>query len=375
MELDQILESESPALLRRLRAMLGSREAAEDLVQETMARALTSAPGLAGEDHVRAWLHRVASNLAVDEIRRRGRRRLEPLDDALVAAGPVAGADDDATDVRDALERITAHERLLLLLRFQLGLTHREIAALLDVSEPAARQRLSRARRGFADAFRRISRDDPPRVYLLLGEDEPEPYLRWLGEAGADARLLPREGFEQELAMADAVVVGGSRTDVDPVMYGEARRAELVDPDLSRDRQDINVIRTALAHDVPLIGICRGHQLLNIAFGGTLHQDLTADRVVTGHPERHAIQSRPGSFTRRVLGPRAAVSSHHHQAVKRPGRGLQVVGLSDDGLIEAVELPRRSFALGVQFHPELEPSKSDRLLATALIDAAARRAA
>ena len=175
--------------------------------------------------------------------------------------------------------------------------------------------------------------------------------------------------------MADAVVVGGSRTDVDPVMYGEARRAELVDPDLSRDRQDIDVIRTALAHDVPLIGICRGHQLLNIAFGGTLHQDLTADRVVTGHPERHAIQSRPGSFTRRVLGPRAAVSSHHHQAVKRPGRGLQVVGLSDDGLIEAVELPRRSFALGVQFHPELEPSKSDRLLATALIDAAARRAA
>jgi gamma-glutamyl-gamma-aminobutyrate hydrolase PuuD len=175
--------------------------------------------------------------------------------------------------------------------------------------------------------------------------------------------------------MADAVVIGGSRTDIDPASYGERRRAELADPDPSRDRQDIAVIRTALEQDIPIVGICRGHQLLNVAFGGTLHQDLAADHVVTSHPRRHSVRSLDGSFTRRVLGARAPVSSRHHQAVKRLGRGLRVVSLSDDGLIEAVELPRRRFALGVQFHPEDDPSASDRLLATALVDAAARRAA
>jgi gamma-glutamyl-gamma-aminobutyrate hydrolase PuuD len=76
-----------------------------------------------------------------------------------------------------------------------------------------------------------------------------------------------------------------------------------------------------------------------------------------------------------VLGPCAAASSRHHQAVKRPGQGLRVVPMSDDGLIEAVEVPRQRFAIGVQFHPEDEPSPSDRRLAAALVDAAARRAA
>ncbi len=373
MVLEQILETESPALMRRLRPMLGSLDGAEDLVQETLARALTSAPVGVSEEQARAWLHRVALNLAIDELRRRARRRVEPLSDALMAA-PVTGPEDTLV-TREALERLGARERLLLLLRFEFDLSHAQIAALLEISEPAARQRLARARRAFADLVRRARPDGAPRILILMGDDALEPYMRWLRDAGADTHELSRNRFERELAGADAVVVGGSRTDVDPAVYGEKRRAEIIEPDASRDRQDMAVIRAALEQDIPLIGICRGHQLLNIAFGGTLHQDLAADRVAANHPERHQIESSSGSFTRRVLGPRAAVCSRHHQAVKRPGRGLRVVSMSDDGLVEAVELPRQRFALGVQFHPEDDPSPSDRRLAVALVDAAARRAA
>lgn len=374
MDLDQILVAESPALKRRLRALAGSSDSADDLVQETLARALVSAPRNASPQQTRAWLHRVATNLALDDFRRRARRRVEPLDDELTGTAVSIPLHESLT-AREALARLNPHHRLLLLLRFEGGFSHAEIAALLDISEPAARQRLSRARRAFGDAFRRTPLDGPPRVYVAMGKDESVPYMRWLSEAGADVRELSRERFERELAQADAVVVGGSRTDVHPAVYGEARRAEVIDPDLARDRQDLAIIRAALEQDVPLIGICRGHQLLNVAFGGTLHQDIGVERGPSSHHERHSIRSASGSFIRRVLGSRAGVSSRHHQAVKQPGRGLQVVSLSDDGLIEAVELPRRRFALGVQFHPEDEPSATDRLLASALVDAAARRAA
>lgn len=373
MEFETTLEGELNPLVRRLRPMVGSTALAEDLGQEALLRALESAPRSASPDHLRAWVHRVATNLAIDEMRRRSRRRHQVLEDTIAAASPPDA--DDAVAARSALERVSAHERLLLLLRFEGGLSHREIAFLLDISEPAARQRLARARRAFAAAFRRVPAGGAPRIYVLMGEDEPDPYLRWLREAGADARLLPRDDAERAIALADAVVVGGSRTDVHPRVYGEVRRAEVVDPDPVRDHQDMAVIRAALEQDVPIVGICRGHQLLNVALGGTLHQDLAADRVVAGHPERHTVHSSTGSFTRRVLGASAGVSSRHHQAVKRLGGGLRAVSISDDGVIEAVELPRSRFALGVQFHPEEEPTASDRRLASALVDAAARRAA
>lgn len=373
MEFEQILEGEMSSLVRRLRPIVGSTALAEDLGQEALVRALESGPRTADEHHLRRWVHRVATNLAIDEVRRRSRRRDQPLDETTIAADE-AGLDDSLA-ARTALERISAHERLLLLLRFQGGLAHREIAALLDISEAAARQRLARARRAFAEAFRQTPMTGRPRVYVLLGEDAPGPYLSWLQAAGADARLLPRDDFEPALALADGIVIGGSRTDVHPTVYGEVLRAQVVDPDPRRDRRDIAVIRTALAQDVPIIGVCRGHQLLNVALGGTLHQDLSADRVVRSHPERHTVHSSTGSFARHVLGARTGVSSRHHQAVKRVGGGLRAVSLSHDGVIEAVELPRRRFALGVQFHPEEGSTESDRRLAAALVDAAARRAA
>ena len=294
MELELIFESESPALVRRLRPMVGSLEQAEDLTQETMARALATAPRSAGEDQLRAWLHRVASNRAVDDLRRRARRRLEPLDAAVMTVAS-AVAPDDALAALEALERVRAADRLMRLLRFERGLAHGEIAAVLGISEAAARQRLRRARRAFADAFRALPLDRAPRVLVLMGADESAPYLRWLRRAGADARELRRAGFERDLATADAVVIGGSRTDVDPATYGDAPRSELIDPDPARDREDIAVIRAALEQDIPIVGICRGHQLLNIAFGGTLHQDLTEDRVATDRPDRHAIDSCSGS--------------------------------------------------------------------------------
>jgi putative glutamine amidotransferase len=372
-EFERVLLSEHGPLTRRLERMLRSPELAEDLRQETLARAWESAPRDVSPERLRAWVHRVASNLAIDQMRRAARQPLQELDDSQV---PAPSADrDEVLAAREALERISPHQRMLLLMRLEAGLGYDEIAALLDISAEAARQRLTRARRAFSQAFRDTPLDRPPRIYVLFGEDDPDRYLSWLREAGADARPLEREHPERDLALADGLVVAGSRTDVHPAIYGQRARAELVDPDAEQDRGDMAVLRTALEQDIPLIGICRGHQLLNVLLGGDLHQDLAVDRVAPSHPRTHSIRNSQGTLARRVLGAQVKVSSRHHQAVSRVGGGLRAASTSDDGLVEAVELPRRRFAIGVQFHPEDQMADGDRRLAEALVDASAMRAA
>ena len=374
MDFERILHSERRPLLRRLRRMVGSQELAEDLQQETLARAWRSAPREAEPEQVRAWLHRVASNLAVDELRRAARRPADALLDDSVLAAPSSDPD-EAIAARESLERMTAHERMLLLLRFEAGLTYQEMAELLDISAAAARQRLARARRSFSELVRPAQADRPPRIYLLMGDDPPEPYLEWLRSAGADARTLEPAAFERSIASADGLVITGSRRDVHPSLYGEQARWPLVTPDAGADRRDAAAIRSALEHDVPLIGICRGHQLLNIVLGGSLYQDVSEDPSASGHLEHHQVDTANGTLARRLLGRTARVTSRHHQAVNRLGGGLRVSSRAADGLVEAIELPRRRFALGIQFHPEDRANESDARLAEALVDAAARRAA
>ncbi len=370
MPLEALMLEPHDGLRRRLTRMLGDPHAAEDLCQEALARAWTAAPRDASGDHLRAWLHRTATNLALDELRRRRVRRAVPLEEAL--DGAAAEDRDDALHVREALARLTAHQRLLLLMRFQAGLSHREIGALLDVDERAARKRLSRARQAFAAAMRATAERGRPRVALLVSDGAPDTCERWLADAGADVVVLDPSAAALTLAGADGLVVTGSVHDVHPHAYGEPVSPAVGHVDLAVDRRDLALIRQAIADDVPLVGICRGAQLLNVGLGGSLWQDVGERAAMHGSEEPHLIRTGEAGPLRHTIGRTAAVGGPHHQAIRRLGRGVRPSAMSADGLIEAVDLPWRRFALGVQWHPESPASATaGPLLGQALVRAAA----
>jgi putative glutamine amidotransferase len=361
---DLLLHEQSLPLLPRLTRLLGDPDLAEDALQEARVRAWRSAPRGLGPDRLQAWLHRTATNAAVDELRRRRRRAELPLHDAsAVAASPDDGPRRQA--VAAALATLTPHQRMLLLLRYEAGLSLREVGALVDVGEEAARKRVARAKAAFRAALRDVEReDDRPTVVVLMGRDDPAAYDRWLSDAGARVRVLDLDQAGLDLAGADALVLSGSATDVHPRTYGADRHPRSVQPSLPRDLRDLAAMRVALREDVPMIGVCRGAQLLSVLFGGDLSQH------VDGHlgDVPHVVETAPDSAIRAALGDRPPVVSDHHQAVRRLGRGLRVTATAPDGLPEAIEVPGRRLALGLQWHPE---RGGGRRLAETLLAAAA----
>lgn len=238
---------------------------------------------------------------------------------------------------------------------------------------------MDRARKAFTLAFRGTEEDTRPLVLLRVGEVSVLPaYRRWLEAAGARTLVTTGERVERDLVRADALVLGGSFTDIAPAIYRESPRTEIREPDVARDREDLRVLCSALRAGVPLVGICRGHQLLNVVFGGNLFQDLREDGATTEPHWRvpHSIATAPGALARRVLGSRSEVASEHHQAVRRVGRGLRVTARASDGVVEMVEVPRRTLGVGLQWHPEHDESgEAGRRVAEALVVAAGRRAA
>jgi len=202
-------------------------------------------------------------------------------------------------------------------------------------------------------------------------------YVAATGRAGGIAVLLPPQGAGADAVLdrVDGLVLTGG-ADVDPVRYGEAPAERTSPPRVLRDEWEIALARAALHRGLPLLAICRGLQVLNVALGGSLHQHLPE---VTGH-EGHQpapgvfgavdVSIAPGTRTAELIGPRVRVSCHHHQALARLAPGLKVTGHADDGTVEAVEVPGRPFAVGVQWHPE-ESSQDGRLFA-ALVDAGQR---
>jgi len=129
--------------------------------------------------------------------------------------------------------------------------------------------------------------------------------------------------------------------------------------------------------DLPVVGVCRGHQLLNIASGGNLFQDVLGDGATTvehgagGHP----VHTEAGGAMRSLLGRSSYVESEHHQAIRRLGRGLKATATSPDGMIESIERTDRRFALGLQWHPERDPGGRGDRIAEALVQSALERAA
>jgi putative glutamine amidotransferase len=160
----------------------------------------------------------------------------------------------------------------------------------------------------------------------------------------------------------DGILFAGGE-DVDPVFYEEEQRYESVHVDRGRDEFEFALLDRALEARLPILGICRGAQMINVKFGGTLYQDLKSD--YTNLQQDHKQSGNRSDPTHgvtitdaqthlgRSLGVRSCrVNSLHHQAIKRLGHGLKVTARSDDGLVEAVEVPEYSFLMAVQWHPE-----------------------
>jgi putative glutamine amidotransferase len=188
----------------------------------------------------------------------------------------------------------------------------------------------------------------------------PSDYVTAVGRAGARPVLLPpaEDGIEETLdALAAIVFTGGS--DVDPELYGEEAHAETFGVHRARDDAEFALLRAALARDMPVLGICRGVQVLNVGLGGDLHQHLPDVVGHEGHKHdppgefnEHEVVIEPGTRLARALGKRTRVMSHHHQGLRRLGAGLVEAAHADDGTLEAIEAPDRRFTIGVLWHPE-----------------------
>jgi putative glutamine amidotransferase len=377
MDLETLIRAHRDELTSRLSyALAGDRHAAEDLAQEAFTRAWRSLPEGLSAERQRAWLKRTSHNLAVDELRRRGRRPTVALDDDAAIGRTVqeAAAPDAA---REALARLPAHQRFVLLLHFDAGFSHGEIARLLDTTEEAVRKRVSRAKAAFLRAYRQTREDASPLILLVSRDDPVPPYVRWLHNAGARVRHVTSPPSQRELSLSDGLVLTGAFTDLHAGLYGEVPRTTRGEPDFERDRVDLGVLTAALAIDLPVVGVCRGHQLLNIASGGNLYQDVIGDGATTvPHGDgAHPVRTRADATMRSLLGRSAFVDSEHHQAVRRLGRGLKATATSPDGMIESIERTDRRFALGLQWHPERDPGGPGDRIAEALVHSARERAA
>ena len=192
----------------------------------------------------------------------------------------------------------------------------------------------------------------------------PETYLTALRRAGArGAVVMPDDLGEDEadqlLDRFDGLLlIGGG--DLDPETYGQAREQEVYGVIARRDGFELPLARAAIARGMPTLAICRGHQVLNVALGGTLHQHVISRDVPHGVPGvaggsiMHSVRVQDGSRLATTLGATVAdISSQHHQAVEKLGDDLEAVAWADDGVIEGIELADHDrWVIGVQWHPE-----------------------
>jgi putative glutamine amidotransferase len=182
------------------------------------------------------------------------------------------------------------------------------------------------------------------------------------GAGGLAFMLAPDDDLAQRpaelLDRLDGLLLAGGR-DIDPLAYGAKPAEATQDSSPERDRFELGLATAALDRDMPLLGVCRGMQLMNVACGGTLVQDLPAElsgrhRHTPGAFADHEVVLERGSLAAHAAGAeRLSVRSHHHQGLDELGSGLVASGRSpEDGIVEAVELPGKRFALGVLWHPE-----------------------
>ncbi len=204
----------------------------------------------------------------------------------------------------------------------------------------------------------------------------PLAYVDAIQAAGGRALLVPpsMDGVEETLDALDGLLLSGG-ADIDPAAYGAEAHPETngIRPD--RDEAEVALLEAALARDMPVLAVCRGSQVLNVALGGDLVQHLPEVVGHEGHKQvpgvfaDHEVDVLPGTKLQELVGDHSPVKSHHHQGYGRLGDGLQAAARAEDGTVEAIEDPSRRFALGVLWHPE---EGEDAALFTRLVDEAKR---
>jgi len=203
----------------------------------------------------------------------------------------------------------------------------------------------------------------------------PLAYVRAVEQAGGRPLLVPPsdDAIEETLDVLDGIIFSGGG-DLDPEHYDADPHPETTGIVAERDRGELALLQAALARDMPVLAVCRGSQLLNVARGGDLVQHLPE---LVGHDRHrhvepvmadHEVTVKPDSRIGEILGERAPVKSSHHQGFGRLGEGLREAAWAEDGTIEAVEDPTRRFAVGVLWHPE---EGEDYTLFAALVEQAA----
>ncbi len=187
----------------------------------------------------------------------------------------------------------------------------------------------------------------------------PAAYVRAVECVGGRPLLVPpsEDGLDETLAAVDGLLFSGG-SDLDPELYDQEPHDETFGVVRERDRAELALLEAALARDMPVLAVCRGSQVLNVARGGDLVQhlpDLVGDekhKHTPGTFADHDVTLEEATRLAALLGDRAPVKSHHHQGIGRLGRGLRAAAHAEDGIIEAVEDPAHRFALGVLWHPE-----------------------
>jgi putative glutamine amidotransferase len=187
----------------------------------------------------------------------------------------------------------------------------------------------------------------------------PAAYVHAIDRAGGRPLLVPLTagGVEETLAAVDGMLFPGG-ADLDPELYGQEPHEATFGVDGERDQAELTLLEEALARDMPVLAVCRGSQVLNVARGGDLQQhlpDVVGDETHKHAPgtfSDHDVTVEAGTRLAALVGERAPVKSHHHQGFGRIGEGLRAAARAEDGTIEAVEDPELRFAVGVLWHPE-----------------------
>ena len=210
-------------------------------------------------------------------------------------------------------------------------------------------------------------------------------YVSALKAAGAELRWLDPgnpQAAAREAVRCDGLVIPGG-DDVNPALYGQTVSGVCGQINPVRDSIDPVVLKAFLETGKPILGICRGEQILNVVLGGTLHQDIKGFQKITHSDFKsrsrgcHSVSVLPGSQLHGILGTdKITVNSLHHQAVDMPAQGITVSAVSPDGIVEAFEVPEHPFCIGVQWHPEFLTKRHDHAgkLLRAFVDACSEKA-
>ena len=200
-----------------------------------------------------------------------------------------------------------------------------------------------------------------------------DDYVKSVAMAGGVPYIIPIVSDEnlakEQISNVDALILSGGQ-DVNPLIYGEEPKQKLGGILPERDKFDLWLLREAYKRNKPVLGICRGIQLINAAFGGTINQDLSYDKncyikhlqETSPSTGAHVVEIMEGSIIHSILGSKITVNSFHHQSLKQVADGFKVAAVAKDGTIEAIEMNGENFVVGIQWHPEMMSSSSEKML-------------